>query len=622
MCGIAGIIRQSGVQEVEINKMIDCLVHRGPDDQGIWISDDRQVGLGHARLAIIDLSPGGHQPMQTPDKRYTITFNGEIYNYEELKKELEGLGHSFSSTSDTEVLLASYVRWGRGCLDKLRGMFAFAIWDSQEKKLFAARDRLGQKPFLYATQGDQFVFASELKAFSGMPGQIDWSAVDVALSLRFVPSPQTGIVGIEKLPAGHSLEWKDGAVTIQRYWSPQKSGGMGVQPTKEEIWELFLEAVQDRLVSDVPIGAFLSGGMDSSAVVVAMKALGVSQPKTFVMSYDDKSEDKRYARLVADHLGTEHHEISLGDLGGVELLEKMAVAYDEPFFDQSGMLTLLISEAMKQEVSVVLSGDGADELFGGYRAYQYAMKRDALAPGASAAARLAARLPFLPLQRRYQAEVLSLKKIESYLSVVSTWQEALPITQRYLTKETLYEEPDAHFLHHTAEHLLGWAAGSHKKTFVDRMMYADVVGRLADGYLQKVDIGSMAHALEVRSPFLDHRLVEAAQRLPLTDKIRHGQGKYLWREILKEKLPREIFERPKQGFSFPLGDYLMSEDVKPFVEDILLSGTSRIASRYNKTTLTQLWYDQVRNKADYSNHILSLVLLELWLKKMEQQFES
>ncbi len=621
MCGIAGIIKNNSIDEKKLMaEMLSALAHRGPEDEGIWESENKKVVLGQRRLAILDLSPLGHQPMTTKDGRYAITFNGEIYNYQDIKAELQELGWEFFSASDTEALLYAYAQWKEKCLEKLNGMFAFAVWDEAEQTLFAARDRLGEKPFKYYYDGDNLLFASELKAIlrnQNVPREIDWQAIDIAMSLRFVPSPMTGFKDIKKLPAGHFLKWHDGAIEIVEYWRP---GEIKLDQTKtlsewkKDVWNLFVDSVKKRLISDVPIGAFLSGGVDSTSVVAALNEL--KHPlNTYVISIGGQSDDSKYAELAAKFFGTKHKHIELSAENLSKAVERLVDFYDEPFFDASALPSMLISEAMKPEVTVVLSGDGGDELFGGYSAYQFVKKLSFIKRFLPTWVKI-----FIPALNKispalaYRLEVLSKDFYQAYCDYFSTWKSKLPITRKYLTKDDLFNPGLKQIINPTAGAKLmkEWFGTSGELS--NDAMVADLFGRLPDGYLAKTDFATMSAALEIRPPFLDYRLAELAESIPEKFKIKGVEGKWLWKEIVKDKIPSEIINRKKSGFSIPL-DKILKDELRPQVEDILLNEQSLVFKYFNPETMSKLWQDHLSDKADYSNHIWSIIMLELWLKK-------
>ncbi len=623
MCGILGVIEnKKPVDRHLLHKMIGEISHRGPESEGVWISNRANVALAHRRLAIIDLSPGGHQPMLSADKRFIITFNGEIYNYRELKEELEKKGHVFKNQSDTEVLLTAYIEWGKECLKKLNGMFAFAIWDEQEQKLFAARDRVGEKPFKYYISQDKFIFSSEIKAIlvdTEVERKVDWQAVDEALSFRFVSAPATGFLGIHKLPAGHFLVWQNNEINVYKYWSPEmqdKPSALSLPELKEQIWSLFVDSVRKRMIADVPVGAFLSGGIDSTSVVAAIKEIGVKNIDTFVISLEGESEDQYYAARAAQYFGTTHHEVVLHDINYEQALQKLVTHYDEPFFDQSALPSMLISQEIKKYVTVVLSGDGGDELFGGYDAYTKLQYIQFLSKIPLRLRKLASVL-LLSVSNgaAYKTEILTQENfIANYAEYYALWKTDLPRSKRYITKTDLYlpEFKNQINKNYTWQKMAAWFGST--GDIINDAMTADITGRLADGYLTKTDIATMSSALELRPPFLDFRLVELGANIPSNLKIKKGQTKWLWKEVVRGKIPTEIITRKKRGFTIPL-DLIIRKQLKNLVEEHVLSSSTHIAHVFSVKAMQKLWMDHINNKADYSNHIWSLLILELWLKK-------
>lgn len=620
MCGIAGIIKKNQSTDADLMKeMLASIAHRGPEDEGIWMSKNHHVALGQRRLAIVDLSPLGHQPMISADGRYVITFNGEIYNYPELKAELEGLGRTFISQSDTEALLYSYVQWGEKCLEKLNGMFAFAVWDEKEQKLFAARDRLGEKPFKYHYDGENLSFASEIKALlvdSSLKREIDWPAIDIAMAYRFVPSPLTGFKDIRKLPAGHYLTWQDGAIAIKKYWDPETikiDRNKSLADWKDEVWRLFADSVKKRLMSDVPIGAFLSGGIDSTSVVAALHEL--NHPlNTYVISVGGKSADSEYAALAAKYFKTNHKHIELTADHLDAAVKGLVDYYDEPFFDASALPSRLISQVMKKEVTVVLSGDGGDEIFGGYGAYRLAQKLPQIKrmlPKFFSA--LVPAIKYISPKAAYRLEILLKDFYAAYSDYFAVWQSALPKTKKYLTRDDLYSPDIKNKIRPDGAATLMEQWFGHSGERANDAMIADLHGRLPDGYMAKTDFATMSAALEIRPPFLDYRLVELCASMPEKYKIRNGRGKWIWKEIIKDKIPAEIIYRPKAGFSIPL-DAILKNELKPLAEEILL-GESIVKNYFSPDIMKQLWQDHIKGQADYSNHIWSIIMLELWLKK-------
>ncbi len=636
MCGIFGVIqRRVPIDQKVFRDMLGAIVHRGPEDEGSWFGVHKNVALGHRRLAIIDLSPLGHQPMQTPDGRFSITFNGEIYNYQEIKQELEKIGWHFKSQSDTEVLLYAFAAWGAACLDKLNGMFAFAVWDEQEQRLFAARDRLGEKPFKYYFDENCFVFASELKALLAYPQvkrQVDWSAVDLALTYRYVPAPATGFKGIFKLPAGHYLEWHEGQLKIKAYWQPKNFAkvreNLDITTLKNELWSLFKDAVQKRMISDVPVGAFLSGGLDSSSVVAAMAEVSSRPVKTFSVGFKDRPDSETpFAKIVSDRFKTEHTEIII-DPQVITMLPGLVAQYEEPFFDNSAVPTMAMAELTKPHVTVVLTGDGGDECFGGYPNHSFYAHllsyqrlpswfyQKAVPSFFSAAAKLTHSRAIG--KQWYRSEMLSHPALQAYVDYYGIWQKEFHASHFYLTKEDLYtEEFKKQIDISAAEKIMEeWLGANELKKYgaSNQAILADIVSRLSDDYLMKVDFGGMRYAIETRPPFLDHRLIEKSLSLNQNLKIHGGKVKWIWKEVMKNRLPETILTRRKMGFGIPIGDW-MKKEMYPYVREKLLSSNTPLYQFCRKSVIERLIEDHKNGLADYSNHIWSLLLLEAWLEK-------
>ncbi len=635
MCGIAGIVRTNKpVDDHLLQGMLDQIRHRGPEDEGKWFSQSGRVGLGQRRLAIIDLSPGGHQPMISDDRRFAITFNGEIYNFADVKQELIGLGCSFSTQSDTEVLLKSYIQWKEKCLEKLNGMFAFAVWDEEAQTLFAARDRLGEKPFKYYLDGEKFVFASELKAILVDPSiarEPDWQAVDLAMTYRFVPAPLTGFKKISKLPAGHYLVWKNGNITVTPYWQAfsyaKENEDRSLDEWRTLFWDTFKDSVRGRMISDVPVGVFLSGGLDSSSVVAAMSEVSNAKIKTFSVGLKDQPESELpFAKLVADRFKTDHREIII-EPDVVEILPQMVRQFEEPFFDNAAVPTMVMAKETKKHVTVVLTGDGGDECFGGYsnhlffkrlKAYQSlptAVYKNIFPMAAKGLAVITNQQKFKKLY--YRTELLSHNFHQAYVDYYAIWKKELRKTHFYLTKEDLYTDELKQKINlDLSEKMMGeWMGDGVVKKYgpMNRAMLADIVGRLGDNYLMKVDFASMIYALENRAPFLDYRLVQLALSLPEKYKVRNGQVKWIWKQIMRDKIPAEIITRRKTGFGIPIGAWMRNE-LYDYVRGNLVQSDSPLYRYFDKNCIIKLLDDHKKGAADYSNHLWCLLLLESWLR--------
>ena len=533
--------------------MTDSLRHRGPDGAGVWVSPDGDVELAHRRLSIIDLSAAGRNPMSWDNGRLWITYNGEVYNFQDLRSELEGVGCRFRSRTDTEVVLAAYDRWGVECLQHFVGMFAFALWDAPRRRLFLARDRLGKKPLYYAEHSGRFAFASELKALVAdpeFPREIDRAALSLYLRYGYVPSPHSIFRAARKLPPGHWALWEAGRLTVRRYWDPIEialsTRFEGTETEAEEHLELLLkESVRGRMIADVPLGAFLSGGIDSSLVVALMQEQSPRPVKTFTIRFDEpKFNEADHAAAIAAHLGTEHHEQTCGVDQMLELVALLPESLDEPFADSSAIPTYLVSKLARRHVTVALSGEGGDELFFGYPRYHaYARHRSLLAAPQPLRLGLAAVASIIP-SRRFQraAEVLRRDEDDEYSRFVTYWNTK---TIRELTGRPAVDYP-------------GYLETYDRITRLprrERPPLVDLVTYLPEDILTKVDRTSMAVSLEARTPLLDHRVAEFALRLPLRMKWRGGVSKWILRRTLFPRVPRELLDRPKMGFGVPLADW-------------------------------------------------------------------
>jgi len=609
MCGINGIISTPGFRSDEVNarlqRMIDLLKHRGPDDTGHFI--DRHAALGHSRLSVIDLSSSGHQPMFSRDRRYSLIFNGEIYNYRDLRKQFEG-ELQFQHDNDTEVLLLLYEKFGEGCLQYLRGMFAFAVWDAQERSLFFARDRLGKKPFFYRLDRDEFLFASELRAViaaSRTPLNININAVSTYLTLQYIPSPLTIFSEVFKLPPGHFGFLKDGKLNIQRYWSVNH---IARKWTEEEalieLDKLLVESVRYRLISDVPLGAFLSGGIDSTVVVSLMRRINSGDVKTFTIRFEEEEfNEADIAREIATHFATEHLELSVTP-DYADVLPKIIWHYSEPFADPSAIPTFYLAQLTRNHVTVALSGDGGDELFGGYPRYQIHDPKRANSSSLSPA------LNSLPGDMRY------FSRLKRYLE-----ENFLDLPDSYLRRISFFSEDEKRELFHTdfqrqlkGQNTLSWMRSKFSELeavdFPENLMAVDLNTYLPDDLLVKVDIASMASSLETRTPFLDHHLVEFAATLPPELKIHNG-SKYLLRKYLAGKVPEKIINRPKMGFGVPLNRWFRKE-LHSLLEETLTSRAALSRGYFNPEYIRRLIQRHTSGLFDHGYKLYALLILELW----------
>jgi asparagine synthase (glutamine-hydrolysing) len=532
--------------------MADTLVHRGPDDSGLWVALDGSVGLGHRRLSIIDLSPLGRNPMGWDGGRLWITFNGEIYNYRELREQLEKAGHRFKSQTDTEVILAAYDQWGTDCVQRFAGMFAFGLWDAARHRLWLVRDRVGKKPLFYSLKDGALWFASELKAFLADPSvsrDIDKAAIGLYLRYGYIPAPFSIYTAVRKLPPGHEATFEHGQLRVRQYWDPLAfagdHAGMPAEDAEGALEQLLATAVRQRRIADVPLGAFLSGGVDSSLIVAIMQEQATSPVQTFTIRFENQEyNEANYAAAVARHLGTEHHEEICGASRMLEVVERIPRMYDEPFADSSAIPTYLVSSVARKRVTVALSGDGGDELFFGYPRYAHFADRGWVLglprPARRAAALLATRLPTRRLRRI--ADVLRDDESDPYGRFVS-W-----LPRDRVAELTGVAPADAPLYAQMLARLDGVPRSG-------RPPLLDIVSYLPDDILVKVDRASMAVGLEVRAPLLDHRVVEFALGLPIGLKRRGGATKWLLRQLLYKRVPRHLIERPKMGFGVPLNDW-------------------------------------------------------------------
>ncbi|MCK4437275.1 asparagine synthase (glutamine-hydrolyzing) [bacterium] len=635
MCGIYGILNfnKEPVDRQLLQRMGDVLKHRGPDDEGIYTSNAKckmqnakfqasnlNVGLGHRRLAVIDLETG-HQPMHNEDKTVWIVFNGEIYNFRDLREALEKQGHKFYTKSDTEVIIHLYEEYGTGCLKFLRGMFAFAIWDERRERLFLARDRAGQKPLCYAIQNGQFIFASEIKAILQLPGikrKVNLQAMHHYLTYQYVPSPLTMFKGISKLPPAHFLIWEKGNIKIRRYWELnfKNKVKMAESEYEERILHLLEESVKLRLVSDVPLGAFLSGGIDSTAAVGIMAKLSDRPVKTFSIGFEERAYDElRFARIAAKRFGTDHHEFIVRP-DALEILPKLIWHYNEPFADSSAIPTYYVAKETREHVTVALNGDGGDECFGGYPRYQ-AVKLALLfdktpnwlrrrlvkaiadkLPESSEQKRLLRRAKrflcamSLPAERRYVRWICCFDNERKNQLYSSEMKKAVDGIDSFQILEDLYRK-------------------ANNPDFLDKTFYVDIMTYLPDDLLVKMDIATMANSLEARSPFLDHKLMEFCAGIPSNLKLKGLTSKYILKKALRKALPPQIVHRGKMGFGVPIGHWFRSE-LKSYLYQILLDRKSLDRRYFNQNYIKQLLDEHCQRGYDHGYRLWALLNLELW----------
>lgn len=616
MCGIAGKAYFNKGKEIhpsELNRMSQAIIHRGPDDHGIFISEDKRVGLANTRLSIIDLSAKGHMPMVF-ENRYVITFNGEIYNFKEEKAKLMKDGYQFKSETDTEVVLALYSKYGVACLKHLRGMFAFAIYDKVNSTIFLARDRIGKKPLKYFTDGDKFIFASELKAIitdSEVPKEIDYKALQQYLTYGYCPAPLTGFTGIKKLEPGNYLFVNLNKKTIEkkRYWQPEFEEKLHISEKEWciKILDTLEEATKIRMISDVPIGAFLSGGVDSSGVVATMAKLSSKPVKTFTIAFDDKDLDEsEFANNIVKRYKTDHH-ILKAKPQSIEMLPELAKIYEEPFADNSSILTYMVSKMARENVTVILNGDGGDENFAGYPNRYNRLKRDV----------------------DYDTWIQNIRPVASKLfkSIPKAnrfFEKArLPLYQRFASYNKIFS-PDE-LINYSRGKILSLAKRSNPYQIVnecfkmfkghdlkDAGLKFDLLYFLPDQLLTKMDLASMAVSLETRSPLLDQEMIELACKIPFNLKVKNGESKYILKKAFEKIVPKENLYRPKKGFTIPLNKWF-SGKLNDYAENILLNKKSFVRELMDEEYIKSMIEDN-NERQDFGPRLWTLMSLELWYR--------
>lgn len=654
MCGIAGILdRRSEDLRLVINRMVKTLHHRGPDASGTWVDERNGLALGHARLSIIDLSSEGSQPMVSASGRYVLTYNGEVYNFRELRRDLDRRGHRFRGHSDTEVMLASFDDWGvEKSLDRFVGMFAFGVWDSAEHRLTLARDRLGKKPLYFGWMGSTFLFGSELKALQAHPdfhGEINRDVLALYLRHGYVPAPYCIYRNLYQLMPGSVLgiagdhghretdfspfpeseqPWKP-----VRYWSARaavehghtQGFPMSEQEAIGELDRLLREAVRMRMVADVPLGAFLSGGVDSSTVVALMQAQSTQPVRTFTIGYhEEEFNEARHAKEVAAHLGTDHTELYVTPQDAMAVIPRLPQLYDEPFADASQIPTFLVSELTRRHITVSLSGDGGDELFGGYTRYfncQLIWNRLMSIPA--------------PLRRSLAFGIRSVPPSQwtAFVRYVAPllpkrWHMTLPGDKLYkLANLLMMAEPGTlyHRLISLWENPTAVVLGSVEPPtpitdraqwasvpgLIEQMMYLDTVTYLSDDLLVKVDRASMGVSLEARTPLLDHRVVEWAWQLPTSLKVRNGEGKWALRQVLYKYVPRRLIERPKMGFGVPIGSWLRGP-LRAWAESLIGEQRLRDEGFFDPAPIRERWTAHLSGQRDWQYALWTVLMFQAW----------
>jgi asparagine synthase (glutamine-hydrolysing) len=650
MCGFVGFLggsaqyAQAG-DEAMLKRMADTIAHRGPDDAGYWCDLDLRVGLGHRRLSIVDLSPTGHQPMLSPSSRYVIAFNGEIYNHMLLRQELEFAAQApaWRGHSDTETLVAGFDAWGiQGTVERAIGMFAFAVWDRQDRVLVLGRDRIGEKPLYYGWQGrgddTVFLFGSELKALRAHPAfenNINRGALSLQLRHNYIPAPYSIYEGIAKLPPASLLtvSLQQRAPIVRSYWSAAQAAESGVAKpfagragqAVDTLEGLLRDAVRRQMMADVPLGAFLSGGVDSSTVVALMQAQSSRPVKTFSIGFHEQDyNEAEHAKAVAEHLGTDHTELYITAEQAMAVIPRLPTLYDEPFSDSSQIPTFLVSQLAKQHVTVSLSGDAGDELFCGYNRYQMT-------------ANLWGKLSPAPLPlRRLVASGLTSISPQAWNRLAAAVEGLLPRSARFanagdklhkgagvlasMSSDALYRGLVSHWHdpasvaidgHEPPTLLTGDAPALDGLDNVQRMMALDMLTYLPDDILVKVDRAAMGVSLETRVPFLDHRVVEFAWRLPQSMKLRDGQTKWALRQVLYRHVPKELIERPKMGFGVPIGDWLRGP-LRDWAESLLDETRLRHEGFFNPAPIRKKWKEHLNGEHNWGYPLWDVLMFQSW----------
>ncbi|QNM83144.1 asparagine synthase (glutamine-hydrolyzing) [Sphingomonas sabuli] len=643
MCGIAGFVGGEWpgreVRDATLQAMCASIRYRGPDHSATWMDADARVGFAHNRLAIVDLSPAGNQPMHSHSGRFVTAYNGEIYNHLDIRSELESIGKAppWAGHSDTETLLAAVEAWGiRGTLERATGMFAIALWDRQERRLVLARDRLGEKPLYYGRQqggAGPFLFGSELKALRCHPqfeAEVDRDALTLLLRFNYIPAPHSIYRGISKLMPGTFLTLRgDAAPEIETYWSVAEAAERGVAD------RLFLsdgdavdalEAQLDRaiggqMLADVPLGAFLSGGVDSSAVVAIMQKLSPRPVRTFTIGYEDRNfNEADDAKAVARHLGTDHSELYITADEARAVIPRLPQIYDEPFADSSQIPTHLVSALARQDVTVALSGDGGDEVFGGYNRYLYTAKLwDRISrvpkPMRRAAARALVAVPASAWTGLGNATGIKVRQLGEKIHKGAPLLRGDSAEDVYAGTISIWQDPGSAVIGGTEppNFTTGATPDLHGLGPIDRMMALDMLGYLPGDILTKVDRAAMAVSLETRVPFLDHQLIEFAWRLPIHQKIRDGKTKWILRQLLYRHVPERLIERPKMGFGIPVGDWLRGP-LRQWSEDFLDERRLRDEGFFRPEPIQRLWRDHLSGHRDLHGPLWGVLMFQSWLE--------
>jgi len=642
MCGIVGFRTNRDFSQLQesLPEATSRLIHRGPDNTGIFFDEEAGVGLGHRRLSVIDLSKAGRQPMSSDDGMVHIVYNGEMYNFKEVRKTLEGCSHSFSTETDTEVILKAYLEWGINCLNRFVGMFAFALWDKRSQLLFLARDRLGIKPLYYHFDRGRFLFASELKAmmaFKVFQRNIDPDSIPLFLHYQYIPAPRTIFKNTYKLLPGYCLVYDGQDLETYAYWNlPHRGEGRAFKSKEEEIIDeldyLLTRAVSDRMVSDVPLGALLSGGIDSSMVVALMQKINPAPVRTFSISFrEPEYNEAPWASKIANHLGTDHTEFYVTPKEAMDVIPQLPEIYDEPFADSSAIPTYLVSSLARSQVTVALSGDGGAEQFSGYVRYwttQAMATSFQRLPSSirSALEMLFKKIPPLWVEKCYLPWREFLPQRFRVANFPDKWQKLITLMGKTEVQE-LYRMTICLWSEAELYRILGESLpkSQYEEVFLQtegwpllsRLMRVDQKTYLPDAMLTKVDRSSMAASLEVRVPLLDHRVVEYTTRLPDSLKYRNGEGKYILRRLLSRYVPSNMFERPKMGFGVPIDKWFRNE-LKDLLLDYLSPERLKKEGIFDQYLVEEKIKEHLSGEVNHQYRLWSLLMWEMWRERWLQ----